>query len=228
MWINKILNIIFPEECIECGAEKTLLCRNCLKKIPWPVENNENRNFAATSYNSSLVKKLIKALKYRGIKKLARPFAELIFRRIFSPGTPRFHELSELYESRSRKLILRNWGSIVVIPIPLSKKRLRQRGFNQAELIAQALSDIFKNKSILLDNVLYRTRDTTPQADIKEKEKRLKNMENVFSVKNKKLIKNKIVFLIDDVSTTGATIKEARQVLLNAGAKKVLGIVVAK
>jgi competence protein ComFC len=79
-----------------------------------------------------------------------------------------------------------------------------------------------------LDNVLYRVLDTAPQADIKERKLRLQNMKNVFNLKNPELIKNKAVFLIDDVSTTGATIKEARRVLLNAGAKKILGLVVAK
>lgn len=209
MWIifNKILNLIFPEKCLGCGVGGTYLCPECRKKLPFPPLP-ENGIYAGTEYNTGLIKKAVRLLKYKGAKKIAKPLAELIYERINS-----------------------NYGSLtsitsIIIPVPLSGRRLRQRGFNQAELIAKHLSE--KMSVTMLNNVLYRTRHTISQVEIKNREKRLNNLKNAFSVKNADLIKNKTILLIDDVSTTGATLKEASKELKMAGARKVVGIVVAK
>jgi len=80
----------------------------------------------------------------------------------------------------------------------------------------------------MINNVLYKNRYTLPQVETKDRVSRLKNLNKSFSVKNSALIKNKIILLIDDVSTTGATINEASKVLKKAGAKEIIGVVVAR
>ncbi len=143
---------------------------------------------------------------------MAEPLAELIYKR--------------LREVRLRSEIERSRTSIIIIPIPLSRKRLRQRGYNQSELLGKFLSD--KLSIRIENNVLYKIKETISQVEIKDRNKRLKNLEGAFEVKNAEIIKNKNVILIDDITTTGATLNEARRILKTAGAKKVIGLTVAK
>ncbi len=211
--INKILDLIFPEKCFGCGKSKFLLCPKCARKL-LSSPHKKDGILSATSYKSKIIKKAIWTLKYKKSKRVAKPLAELIHTR-----------LSPMIEAGLPSLI---------IPIPLSKTRLRQRGFNQAKLIAQCLSDMPAQAGKLgpnfcvLDNVLYKNEDTISQVEIKNRAERLRNLKGAFSVKNSKLIKNRKIFIIDDVSTTGATINEARRALKKAGAKEIIGLVVAR
>ncbi len=140
---------------------------------------------------------------------MAKPLAEIIYKKI---------NFSNCGGSTSR----------IIIPVPLSGKRFRERGFNQTELIARHLSDKLKPNFSVLNNVLYKNKDTISQVEIKNRKERLRNLKNTFSVKNSGLIKNEVIFVLDDVTTTSATINEARRALLKAGAKKVIGLVVAR
>ncbi|MBU1091931.1 ComF family protein [Patescibacteria group bacterium] len=213
---NRILDTLFPEKCFGCGKEKEILCATCQRHLPRSCENDE-KIISAVSYQSQAIKKAIRALKYRGAKRVAKPLAEL---------------LVEPLREKLPKPNYRGSTSIVIVPIPLHKKRLRKRGFNQAELIAKHLSENLSRSAgmsvTMINNVLYRNLYTVPQVEIKNREKRLKNLKNAFSVKNSESIKNKTILLVDDVSTTGATINEAKKVLLKAGAKEVIGAVVAR
>ena len=145
---------------------------------------------------------------------MAKPLAGLIYERLLE-------DLSEVEPD-------------IIVPIPLSQQGLRKRGFNQAELIAKHLSDMLSTSDVgqknigCYTNVLYKNKSTISQVEIKDRKKRLKNLNGAFSVKNSELIKNKVILVVDDVSTTGATILEARRALLARGAKEVYGVVVAK
>jgi len=206
------LGLLFPQKCLGCGARNVLLCEKCLISFPESplAETRTSPIFAATSYQDQTVKKAIWLLKYHGIKSLAEPFSELMFKRI----------VVALPES------MRDLDKTLIIPIPLSKKRHRERGFNQSELIGRFLSDKMSIRTV--NNVLYKTKETISQVEIKDREKRLKNLEGAFEVKNAEIIKNKNIILIDDITTTGATLNEAKRILKAAGAKKVIGLVVAK
>jgi competence protein ComFC len=199
--INSFLNLLFPSKCLGCGKENEILCPECLRRIDYPTLLKSNNILAATDYNDELAKKAIWLLKYRGIKQIAEPLAELIKQRTLE------------------KIKIKN---PVFIPIPLSSKRLKERGFNQSELIAKYLSDT------TITNVLYKTKETVSQVSIKDREKRLNNLKGSFAVKNAELIKDKNIILIDDVSTTGATIAEVKRVLREAGAKNIVALVVAR
>ena len=208
--INSFLNLLFPNKCLGCGKENEILCPECLKRIDYPTLLKSNNILAATDYNDELAKKAIWLIKYRGLKQIAEPLAELIRQRILE------------------KIKIKN---PVFIPIPLSSKRLRERGFNQSELIAKYLkmkSDVAGIDIGFRTNVLYKKIHTESQVLVKDREKRLNNIKNSFEIKNPELIKDKNIILIDDVSTTGATIIEARKVLREAGAKSVVALVVAR
>lgn len=203
--INSILNFLFPQKCTGCGKENELLCRKCLGKIGFSSLIKDKNIFSASDYNDEIIKKAVWMLKYRGIKQLAEPLAELMRQR--------------LWQKISK-------GAWIIIPIPVSKKRFKERGFNQTELIAKEFA--LKTDLEIKKDILYKTKETPTQVSIKNKEERLKNLNGAFSVKNPDLIKSKNIILIDDVSTTGATITEARKVLRGAGAKRVIAIVVAR
>ena len=200
-FIHSVLNFLFPQKCVGCGKKNKILCQECLKRIDYPAFLKCNNIFAASDYNDETVKKAIWLLKYRGIKQIAEPLAELIKQRIWE------------------KI---KFKDATIIPIPLSRTRMRERGFNQSELIAKYLSDK------VITNVLYKIKETASQVSLKNREERLNNLKDCFAIKNPEIIKDKNIILIDDVSTTGATVREARKVLRPAGAKKIIALVVAR
>ena len=112
----------------------------------------------------------------------------------------------------------------VVSFIPLHKKRLRWRGFNQAELLAKQVAT---NINLPLENLLVRTKNTSQQAKLSRAE-RLKNLEKAFSLSPCTSLENKTVILVDDVASTTSTLLEAAQVLKKNGAKEVWGLVLAR
>ncbi|AHX04059.1 phosphoribosyl transferase domain protein [Ehrlichia chaffeensis str. Heartland] len=112
-----------------------------------------------------------------------------------------------------------------IIPIPVHKKRLRQRKYNQATLLARALS---KYCNIPIETfVLERIVDTIPQYNLSSK-MREKNITKSFTVKNQHLINNKIILLVDDVITTGITVRTCTHKLIESGAKEVRVITLAR
>ena len=117
-----------------------------------------------------------------------------------------------------------NFNGNLVVPVPLSRKRRRWRGFNQAELLARAVA---QNYGLTLDsNNLIRIKHKKPQAKLNEIH-RLANVKECFAWRGGDLNKKNII-LVDDVVTTGATLNECAKVLKAAGAGQVWGLVVAK
>ena len=198
---KNILAVLFPQKCLGCKKENEILCSDCLLKINRPDTPHLNGIHIAANYQDLVLKKALWMLKYQGVKQLAKPLAELIRERIW------------------KKLETENW---LVVPVPLSKNKLRHRGYNQAELIARELSGNVRA------DVLFKKFHTKSQVEVKNKEERLVNIIGSFEIKNPEKIKGKKIILIDDVLTTGATMREAQKVLKSAGAKKVVGVVVAR
>jgi ComF family protein len=111
----------------------------------------------------------------------------------------------------------------MMIPIPLSRKKLKAREYNQAKLLAEELS---KHTGLAInDEILKRTRETTPQFELSRKE-RLSNLKDAFAASS--AVKDKTILLIDDIYTTGATVKEASNALKRAGARKVHVLTIAR
>ena len=118
------------------------------------------------------------------------------------------------------------------IPVPLHPRRRRFRGFNQSALLAHTLANTLTPglDMPVLEDCLLRTRFTKPQIKTKSREERLGNLKGAFAFTDESipLIQNKMLWLIDDVATTGTTLEECAMVLKKAGAKKVFGIVLAR
>ncbi len=158
---------------------------------------------AASYEKNPELARAVKTLKYKFSENLAANLAAI------------------LTQSVSQK----NYTSERIISfVPLHKKRLKWRGFNQAELLAEKVS---ANLGLPLENLLVRTKNTSPQAKLNRAE-RLQNLKNAFEVSPEFSAKNKTVILVDDVSSTGSTLIECAKVLKKAGVGEVWGLVLAR
>lgn len=212
--LDTILDIVFPIKCIGCGNGGLDLCVKCLTNCEPAERESEKWIFPLFDYRNKSIKNAIWLLKYKGRKKLARIFAEVLYGRILE-------ELADLYT-------IENFRAPILIPIPLSAKRLQERGFNQAELICLELAKLDGNVNFELHrNILIKPKETTHQAHIENRTERLQNIIDSFAVKNEGKINGRNIILIDDVTTTGATLHEAKKFLKNSGAKKVIAFTVA-
>lgn len=215
--LNTILDIVFPVYCISCGKNGVYLCLKCLKESPKAERESAKWIFSLYDYRHPPIKKSIWLLKYKGKFKIADIFAEVLYGRIIE-------ELADLS-------LLENFRKPILIPIPLAQKRRHERGFNQTELICKKLikldnTSIIKNFK-LEKNILIKLKDTKHQARIENRNERLKNITNSFSLINPETIKGRNIILIDDVTTTGATLNEARKILKQNGAKKIIAFTIA-
>ncbi len=202
-----ITSILFPSppivDLIENKSIKDI--EKCLPKntvSPYPFIIN------IFNYKNDQVKEVIYHIKYRGNTILINSFSEIIYNTIKQ-------------NIKAKKLY--------IVPIPLSKERFIERKFNQTELLSKSLLKHDKEGLLFYSpHFLKKTKNTTPQTKLKRKE-RLKNVKKCFSVpeKEKNNIKEKTIVLIDDVTTTGSTLKEARSTFLKEGAKEVFAITLA-
>jgi len=234
VFLNTILEILFPSKCILCGKRGSNLCLVCLSTSPLAERETVNWIFPLYDYRHPIIKKSLWLFKYSGKKGLAFVFAEVIYEKIME-------ELSEL-------IMLENFTEPILIPIPLSPERYKERGFNQAELICKELVRLSKARNLtpdpspwqgegqsevfsLASNILIKPRETEHQARLRDRKIRLKNLAGSFTlnkdVEKIKLIKNRNIILIDDITTTGATLNEARKILRGAGARKIIAFTVA-
>jgi len=193
------------------------LCLACLSEFPPAERESKKWIFPLYDYRHPPVKKALWLLKYKGKKRIAEIFAEIMYGRMLE-------ELSELG-------IMENFRKPVLIPIPLSPKRRRERGYNQAELLCLELikiNNIRHGVYLKLEkDILIKPKDTKHQARIENRSERLKNIIGSFAVKNPEIIEGKNIILIDDILTTGATLNEARKILKRSGARKVIAFTVA-
>lgn len=210
--LNIILDWIFPtspeiqEIELMSPVEFSLRATRVLDELPPGI-------YSIFKYKDPFVRKALWALKYDGNKHIAKLFAALLHESMIEPLTE-----AELYD---------NFTDPIVVPIPLSRERNKERGWNQAELVAKELLKL-NPQFELHTNVLRKIKHTTPQTKL-SREQRLHNLKNCFEVAPSvaHCIKNRNIILIDDVTTTGSTIIEARRTLLSAGAKQVLAFTIA-
>ena len=227
---NFILNIIFPIECVGCGKDNLHICDECLNNLQYNpnyfIEKSAFSNldgaFVVFEYNNKLIKKLIKNFKYHLIKDIGNTLGSLAY---------------SFLKEKQDKINLKN---LLILSVPLHKKRENWRGFNQVEIISSVIARSIsicpelgqrersrRNKTIspLSTTNLIKTKNTQPQARL-DKESRQKNIQDSFAWIGESLEGQKIL-LIDDVLTTGSTLDECARVLKDAGAKKVYAIVIA-
>jgi len=212
---NFILDILYPKFCLNCGREGSYLCSDCQSTLEVSSSHTEYQTeeikdlYFALPYQNQLIKNLIKLFKYQPfVKELSQPLSSLIITHF------------QLIEKSPADL-----AGYILMPVPLEKKKLKWRGFNQAEELAKELNSFLKIP--LINEVLIKTKETLPQAELSGKE-REENIKGVFSCRNKEKISGKKILLVDDIYTTGSTMKEAARVAKAAGAKEIIGIAVAR
>ena len=176
--LSSILDLVFPAHCISCGTSGADLCLSCISEFPGAERESAKWIFPLFDYRHPPAKKALWLLKYKNKRRIAAVFAEMLYGRMLE-------ELSELQ-------VLENFNNPLLIPIPLSPKRYRERGYNQAELICLELVNLDTEKNIELNSrILIKIKETEHQARIKNRNIRLKNLENSYGVKNEALLKGR-------------------------------------
>ncbi len=107
----------------------------------------------------------------------------------------------------------------IILPVPIHKKRLNGRGYNQSELLAREISRKLKNIQFF-NKLLIKTENNVAQSTL-TKEERILNVKNIYKVQNNNLIKEKSIILLDDIYTTGNTVNECSRLLKENGAREI-------
>lgn len=237
--------LLFPKFCVGCDEEGTWLCPKCQKKI-LKVATQVCPQCGRVStlglycklcrYDTILVK--VKGEEKPKKKKIRKPLEGILTTVYFKEGPTReiihhykYNSVTELAKYlvplMSETLKEHMLPLDIITFTPLFIKRLAERGYNQSEILAQGIG---KNVKIDVENLLTKTKSTKRQVVLKG-EKRRKNLKGVFKlrIKNDELrIKGKNILIIDDITTTGATLNECAKTLKDAGANMVWGLVVAR
>jgi len=219
------LGLLFPQHCVGCGQEGDLICSSCLHSLPriWPplcplcgspqssgiqcpgcvVWQARIDGIRSPFSFDGVMRQAIHQLKYRNIRSIAAPLARLLSDYLIDSPMP----------------------GEVLVPVPLHRKRIRERGYNQASLLARELG---KLRSIpVVDDCLTRVRYVLPQARTATVEERRSNVAGAFACSNGRL-QNKQVLLIDDVATSGATLDACAEALKASGVTSVWALVLAR
>lgn len=207
-YFDVVFEYIFPSNTVETYLRNPAYVSRIPPARPAPYP----WMFSIFDYRNTYIRRGIRILKTRASSSILKTFSM---------------SMSDLLiEELSDQLLFYNFSTPLLIPIPVSAKRFRERGFNQAELLANQISIVMGTIPVVSD-VLTKHKETSKQATVKNKMDRMNNVIGCFSVKNKEKIKNRNIILIDDVTTTGATLAEARTTLLQAGARQVVAVTVA-
>ncbi|MFC2040750.1 ComF family protein [Chloroflexota bacterium] len=220
-----VLNLLFPQRCIGCGKEGDFICYSCQTSLPrimpplcprcgrpqpsgilcsncvsWRAEIDGIRS---PFRFEGVMRQAIHQLKYRNLRALAPTLAQLL----------------------NDYLITNPMPGDVLVPVPLHRKRLRERGCNQSSLLATELSKL--NNLAVVGGCLVRQRHASPQARASNVDERQRNVAGAFACCDYRL-RGKRVILIDDVSTSGVTLDACASALKAAGATSVWGLVLAR
>jgi ComF family protein len=235
-----LIDFLFPPHCLLCQRRGAFICPACKKSLvflkrqvcPYCAKPSLTGQVHEACRRGYFLDGLVSAFSYHS------PFKKIIAQIKFEPYL--FSALEELtasalvyLDSDNRFLPFRNFISKenpVVIPIPLYKGRLRQRGFNQAQIIGKKIVDHYG--LVLEEKLLLRGRSTGPQFKLDERERR-QNIQGALLIDKVRLgncLTSRLpsILLVDDIWTTGATMKEATRVLKKAGIPKIWGLTLAQ
>jgi len=229
-----ILNFLFPKYCLGCGKQGSYFCPKCLQsakaiKQICPVCEKQTpfgqaHNFCQTR---NCLDGLISFFAYEGIIRLA--IHKLKYRLVTDLKEELWQIINNDWQKREEEMMVLkkflNTERPLVVPIPLYWHKENIRGFNQASLFGEKLS--LKFNLLFSDKILVRKKNVPSQTKLTQKE-REENVKGIFSVSPN--IHNSLfnILLVDDVWTTGATLKEATRVLKEGGVKRVWGLTIAR
>ena len=229
------LDVLFPRRCLGCGKLGAYFCPKCTASIRMVAVNESicpicekpaidgathprcRSRYTIDGLTSffhyeKAVRKAIRTMKYQYVSDLANELVGLV------PADSLVF-LTKLLSARRQNSFL--------IPLPLHPSRLRWRGFNQTQVLGRYLSQ--RLGISMRPDTLKRIRSTTPQVEVKNRQRRLKNMEGVFCVNASAKDTLRLSGLVfDDVFTTGATLRSAASVLKRAGVPFVWGVTMAR
>ena len=233
--ISSLMELLFPASCLACGqppeqGNDVMFCRGCLsevKLISEPLCTCCGRPFHKATGGDRLCGLCLTGHYHfdlaRALVRYQPPITTIISSFKYHGQTTSLKSFQAIQQQLPGLTQLNQPD--LIIPVPLHLKRLQQRGFNQALLLARAF---YQNQHQLIDfRVLERHRYTEPQTGLSGKVRR-KNLKNAFRVKDEEIVKGKRVVLVDDVFTTGTTVNECAKVLKKAGAKEVLVLTMAR
>ncbi len=215
--IGRLLDLALPAACAGCGAEGDALCRSCLPALharlalppgtPLGLAEGPPEPLLQLDWCSpfgGVTRRALHALKYTGEQRLAAPLGAAVAARWRVAGA----------------------GGDLLVPVPVHEVRRRERGYDQAELIAAATSDVL---DVPWQRSLVRARATTAQYRL-DRRHRARNVHGAFEVRAGfgPAVARRWVVLVDDVVTTGATLVACAEALLGAGAAAVSAVTVAR
>ncbi len=214
-----VTDALFPSFCVACGVylerrggRERAICDPCFSRIELAPRERVGglALYPAGRYATPELRALVHALKYDHIRSAAEPLAELVAARLARES--RFTES----------------GRWLIVPIPLHPARERSRGFNHAALIAERVSAL--SGIACAPELLARTKNAPPQVTVPEKRLRRANVARAFvaRVKGARRLTRTRILLLDDVCTTGATLREAARAIRRAGAETVEAVVAAR
>jgi ComF family protein len=213
-WGWDFLNVVFPAA--EPVAQlEYLSAEEVLARLkPSPPGGTQIKAFF--DYREPLMRKALHEIKYRGNVRIIDLFGEILYQKLteYAAGHVTGHSIGQ---------------KIILIPIPLSAKRFKERGFNQCELLCRAIvtHDTIANFELRTD-ILQKIRHTDTQTS-KKRSERLQNLRGCFAMAEeyKNRYQDKTIILLDDVITTGSTLREAASVLAETKAKIILPVALA-
>jgi ComF family protein len=225
--MRAIKDLCFPPCCICCeknlSESQLLICDTCLDGLYFtekPLCSKCGKVFGGRKGESHLCSSCMKSSLYynraRSLFIYDDRIADLVHSLKYNCNTSGLETFTKLKRKSSSLEDLPR--ADLIFPVPLHIKRLRNRGYNQALLLARSFFDKEKNK--IKNDILVRSRNTPPQTGLSGVERR-KNLRNAFFVRDKKMVFGKHILLVDDVFTTGTTVNECARVLIKAGARNV-------
>lgn len=214
--LGKILDIIFPPVCGICGKiDPNSLCKKCEIQLKNQAvfgdddySKDEGKYFDEHLYvfmYSGVIRKIMLNYKFNDNAYIYKTFINFLL------NNKNFVEKIKSYD--------------IIIPVPLSKKREKERGYNQSELIAMEISNLI---NLQIDkSCLKKSKNITAQSTL-NKEERLRNIEGAYSIKSLKNIEQKKVLIIDDIYTTGSTVNECSKLIKQVEIEKIGILTIAK
>jgi predicted amidophosphoribosyltransferase len=204
--------MFFPIACIGCHMPDVFLCTACRGTIPAATPLPFKDAYALFSYRHPLIRRALWMIKYENRPGMLDAFT--------APLSDAFVEII------SEHTLFTRTSGIIIVPIPQSGKRTRQRGYHHTARLAKSIARSIDGIPVRVDTALLKKiKHTIPQAHTKSKHERLQNVVRTMTAQG--VDKHALVIIIDDVITTGATIQEAKRALKGAGARHIIAIALA-
>lgn len=218
--IWKIIDFIFPPTCVGCGKVAEMICSECANQIKKIDQKNNRRPKtdcpnAITANDTTTLNAIYSYALYS--PPISSAIKKFKYRRDIGMSNLLANFLLELYNKNKMDIDM-------VVPVPLNINRIKQRGFNQSYFLALPFS--LEIKKPLCKQSLRRIKDTNSQVGLNREERSL-NLSGAFEA-DQTQVNGKNILLIDDVTTTGATLEACAQALKSAGAKDIFAITVAR